>query len=116
MSHVEAAALPMVGLVAWQTLADTAHVQPGQRVLVLGAAGGVGHVAVQLAKARGAYVIVTASADKRDFVRGLGADEVIDCRAADFVKEARDVDVVLDLVGSSDRSRHRQAGARRPTV
>jgi NADPH:quinone reductase-like Zn-dependent oxidoreductase len=105
LSHAEAGALPMVGLVAWQALVDTAHVQPGQRVLVLGAAGGVGHVAVQIAKARGAYVIGTASADKRDFLRGLGVDEVIDYRTADFVTEARDIDVVLDLVGGADRLR-----------
>jgi NADPH:quinone reductase-like Zn-dependent oxidoreductase len=104
LSHDEAAALPMAALVAWQTLVDTAHVQPGQRVLVLGAAGGVGHVAVQVAKARGAYVIGTASADKLDFLRGLGADEVID-RTADVAQEARDIDVVLDLVGGADRLR-----------
>ena len=105
LSHAEAAALPMVALVAWQTLVDTAHVQPGQRVLVLGAAGGVGHVAVQLAKARGAYVIGTASTDKLDFLRGLGVDEVLDYRTADVVKEARDIDAVLDLVGGADRLR-----------
>jgi NADPH:quinone reductase-like Zn-dependent oxidoreductase len=104
LSHDEAAALPMAALVAWQTLVDTAHVQPGQRVLVLGAAGGVGHVAVQVAKARGAHVIGTASADKLDFLRGLGADEVID-RTADVAQEARDIDVVLDLVGGADRLR-----------
>ncbi len=77
-------------------------------MLVLGAAGGVGHLAVQVAKARGAYVIGTASADKHDFLRGLGTDEAID-RAADIAKEARDIDVVLDvvldLVGGTDRLR-----------
>jgi NADPH:quinone reductase-like Zn-dependent oxidoreductase len=105
LSHVEAGALPLVALTAWQALVDTAHVQPGQRVLVHAAAGGVGHVAVQIAKARGAYVIGTASAAKHDFVRGLGADEVIDYRTADFVKEARDIDVVLDPLGGADRLR-----------
>ncbi|MER7187971.1 NADP-dependent oxidoreductase [Streptomyces hyaluromycini] len=105
LSHAEAAALPMAGLVAWQTLVETAHVQRGQRVLVLGAAGGVGHVAVQLAKARGAYVLGTASTAKSDFVRGLGVDEVIDYSTTDVAKEARDIDVVLDLVGGADRLR-----------
>ncbi|MFJ9442384.1 zinc-binding dehydrogenase [Kitasatospora sp. NPDC101235] len=79
-------------------------VPPGPRALHA-AAGGVGHVAVQIAKARGAYVIGTASAAKHDFVRGLGADEVIDYRTADFVKEARDIDVVLDPLGGEDRLR-----------
>ncbi|MGW1179405.1 NADP-dependent oxidoreductase [Kitasatospora sp. NPDC002543] len=105
LSHTEAAALPLVSLTAWQALVDTARVRPGQRVLVHAAAGGVGHVAVQIAKARGAYVIGTASAAKHDFVRGLGADEVIDYRTADFVEEARDVDVVLDTLGGEDRFR-----------
>ncbi|MEU3573016.1 NADP-dependent oxidoreductase [Kitasatospora sp. NPDC036755] len=105
LSHTEAAALPLVSLTAWQALVDTARVRPGQRVLVHAAAGGVGHVAVQIAKARGAYVIGTASAAKHDFVRGLGADEVIDYRTADFVEEARDVDVVLDTLGGEDRLR-----------
>jgi len=105
LNHIEAGALPLVALTAWQTLVDTARVQPGQRVLVHAAAGGVGHVAVQIAKARGAYVIGTASATKHAFVRGLGADEVIDYRTADFVKEARDIDVVLDTLGGDDRLR-----------
>ncbi|MFD6306644.1 zinc-binding alcohol dehydrogenase family protein, partial [Streptomyces sp. NPDC060223] len=105
LSHAEAAALPMVGLVAWQALVDTAEVRPGQRVLVLGAAGGIGHVAVQVAKARGAYVIGTASGDKCDLVRGLGADEVIDYRTADVAEEAHEIDVVLDVVGGKDRLR-----------
>ncbi|GAA3003530.1 NADP-dependent oxidoreductase [Streptomyces lactacystinicus] len=105
LTHVEAGALPLVALTAWQALVDTAGVRPGQRVLVHAAAGGVGHVAVQIAKARGAYVIGTASAAKHDFVRALGADEVIDYRTADFVQEARDVDVVLDPLGGEDRLR-----------
>ncbi|WP_224273680.1 NADP-dependent oxidoreductase [Streptomyces sp. LS1784] len=105
LSHTEAGALPLVALTAWQALVDTARVRPGQRVLVHAAAGGVGHVAVQIAKARGAYVIGTASAAKHDFIRGLGADEVIDYRTADFVKEARDIDVVLDPLGGEDRLR-----------
>ncbi|MFL4909635.1 NADP-dependent oxidoreductase [Streptomyces sp. MMS24-I2-30] len=105
LNHIEAGALPLVALTAWQTLVDTARVQPGQRVLVHAAAGGVGHVAVQIAKARGAYVIGTASAAKHAFVRGLGADEVIDYHTADFVREARGIDVVLDPLGGNDRLR-----------
>ncbi|MYT73904.1 MULTISPECIES: NADP-dependent oxidoreductase [unclassified Streptomyces] len=105
LGHVEAGALPLVSLTAWQALVDLADVQPGQRVLVHAAAGGVGHVAVQIAKARGAYVIGTASAPKHDFVRSLGADEVIDYRTQDFVAEARDIDVVLDTLGEETRLR-----------
>ncbi|PKV77517.1 NADP-dependent oxidoreductase [Nocardia fluminea] len=99
LSHVEAAALSLVALTAWQALVDTADVRPGQRVLIHGAAGGVGHVAIQIAKARGAYVVATARAGNHDFVRGLGADEVIDYTATDFVAAARDIDVVVDTVG-----------------
>ncbi|WP_306321604.1 MULTISPECIES: NADP-dependent oxidoreductase [unclassified Streptomyces] len=105
LGHVEAGALPLVGLTAWQALIDTARLEPGQRVLVQAAAGGVGHVAVQIAKARGAYVIGTASAAKHEFVRGLGADEVVDYRAVDVAAEVRDVDVVLDTLGGQERLR-----------
>ncbi|MYW64211.1 zinc-binding dehydrogenase [Streptomyces sp. SID8379] len=105
LDHTEAGALPLVSLTAWQALVDVARVRPGQRVLVHAAAGGVGHVAVQIAKARGAYVIGTASAAKHDFVRGLGADEMIDYRTQDFVAEARDIDVVLDPLGDEIRLR-----------
>jgi NADPH:quinone reductase-like Zn-dependent oxidoreductase len=99
LTHEEAAGLGLAGLTAWQALVDTADVQPGQRVLVHAAAGGVGHLAVQVAKARGAYVIGTASAAKHAFVRGLGADEVVDYTTVDFAEAVRDVDVVLDAVG-----------------
>lgn len=99
LDHTQAAALPVAALTAWQALVDTADVQPGQRVLVHAAAGGVGHIAVQVAKARGAHVIGTASAPKHDFVRGLGADEVVDYTRDDFAETVRDVDVVLDAVG-----------------
>ncbi len=99
IDHTQAAALPVGALTAWQALVDTADVQPGQRVLVHAAAGGVGHLAVQIAKARGAHVIGTASAPKHDFVRRLGADEVIDYTQNDFAEAVRDVDVVLDAVG-----------------
>jgi NADPH:quinone reductase-like Zn-dependent oxidoreductase len=99
LSHAEAAALPLAGLTAWQALVDTAQVAAGQRVLVHGAGGGVGHLAVQIAKARGAHVIGTASAAKHEFVASLGADELIDYRATDFASHAGGVDVVLDTIG-----------------
>jgi NADPH:quinone reductase-like Zn-dependent oxidoreductase len=106
LSFAEAAALPLAGLTAWQSLVDIANVQPGQRVLVHAAGGGVGHLAVQIAKARGAEVIATASRAKHDFVHGLGADKIIDYQATDFVREAKDVDVVLELIarGYAERS------------
>lgn len=99
LSHAEAAGLPLAGLTAWQVLVDTADVRPGQRVLIAGAAGGVGHLAVQIAKARGAYVIATASAAKHDFVRALGADEVIDYTTTDPAGAVSELDVVFDPVG-----------------
>ena len=99
IDHVQAAALPLVALTAWQCLVDTAGVRPGQRVLVHAAAGGVGHVAVQIAKARGAHVIGTASAPKHDLVRALGADEMIDYTTVDFAEAVREVDVAFDTVG-----------------
>ncbi|MEY9996625.1 NADPH:quinone reductase-like Zn-dependent oxidoreductase [Streptomyces sp. V4I8] len=99
LDHTQAGALPLVSLTAWQALVEYADVRPGQRVLVHAAAGGVGHVAVQIAKARGAYVIGTASAGKHEFLRSLGADEVIDYRETDFAEAVKDVDVVLDTLG-----------------
>ncbi|GGT68293.1 NADP-dependent oxidoreductase [Streptomyces sp. NPDC002012] len=99
LSHVEAAALPLAALTAWQALVDTADVRPGQRVLIHAAAGGVGHLAVQIAKARGAHVVGTARAANHDFVRGLGADEVIDYTRTDFTTAARAIDVVIDTIG-----------------
>ncbi|MFG2619315.1 NADP-dependent oxidoreductase [Streptomyces sp. NPDC048507] len=99
LDHVQAAALPLAALTAWQALVDTAGVTAGQRVLVHAAAGGVGHLAVQIAKARGAYVIGTASAAKHGLLRELGADEVLDYRTTDFEDAVSDVDVVLDAVG-----------------
>lgn len=105
LTFVEAAALPLVGLTAWQGMVEYGRLSAGQRVLVHAAGGGVGHVAVQLAKARGAYVIATASAGKHDFVRGLGADEVIDYRQVDFTEVVRDMDLVLDPAGHGTGTR-----------
>lgn len=98
VDHVHAAAVPVAALTAWQTLVDTARVGPGQRVLIRAAAGGVGHLAVQVAKLRGAYVLASSAADRLDFLRSLGADEAVDDRREDFLTLVREVDVVLDLV------------------
>ncbi|WP_369199699.1 NADP-dependent oxidoreductase [Streptomyces sp. PU-14G] len=105
IDHVEAGALPLAALTAWQALVDVADVQAGQRVLIQAAAGGVGHLAVQIAKARGAHVIGTASAGKHDFLRSLGADELIDYRTTDFADAVRGVDVVFDTLGGDARAR-----------
>ena len=96
LGDVEAAGVPLAGLTAWQALVDTAGVAEGSRVLVLGAAGGVGHFAVQIAKARGAWVAGTSSPEKHGFLRELGADEALD-KAEPL--PTRDVDAVLDAVG-----------------
>ncbi|WP_433563808.1 NADP-dependent oxidoreductase [Nocardia sp. CA-151230] len=105
LDHIQAAALPTAVLTAWQALTD---VRPGQRVLVHAAAGGVGHLAVQIAKARGAYVIGTARAANHDFLRGLGVDELIDYTATDFTTAVSAVDIVFDLVGGDYAARSLQ--------
>ncbi|WP_236594476.1 NADP-dependent oxidoreductase [Saccharothrix sp. 6-C] len=112
LDHVHAAALPLAALTAWQALTEAADVEPGDRVLVHAAAGGVGHLAVQLAKSLGAWVIGTASAGKHDLLRELGVDEPVDYATRDF-GELRDVDVVIDLVGGEDYER-RSMGVLRP--
>ncbi|MFE3293553.1 NADP-dependent oxidoreductase [Rhodococcus sp. NPDC059234] len=104
LDHVQAAALPLAGLTAWQGLVDAARVGEGDRVLITRAAGGVGHLAVQIAKARGAHVIALAGAPRHEFVRGLGANEVIDYRDTDFTEVVRDVDVVFDSTSQGRRA------------
>ncbi|MCF7548076.1 NADP-dependent oxidoreductase [Pseudonocardia sp. WMMC193] len=99
LSVVEAAALPLAGMTAWQSLIDVGGLREGQRVLVHAAAGGVGHLAVQIAKARGAHVIGTASGPKLPLLRELGCDEVVDYRSEAFEKVLEPVDLVYDLVG-----------------
>jgi NADPH:quinone reductase-like Zn-dependent oxidoreductase len=94
-----AGGLALAGLTAWQVLVDTARVQAGQRVLVHGAGGGVGHLAVQIAKALGAEVIGTASAAKHDALAALGIDDVLDYQQERFEAAVRDTDLVVDLVG-----------------
>ncbi|WP_030410978.1 NADP-dependent oxidoreductase [Streptomyces sp. NRRL S-1448] len=105
LDPIQAGAMPLAALTAWQALVDTAHLQPGQRVLIHAAAGGVGHLAVQIAKARGAYVIATASAAKHNLLRTLGADELIDYRTQDVGDTVRDVDVALDSIGGPNWTR-----------
>ena len=114
IDHVQAGALPLAALTAYQALVDTAGVQPGQRVLIHAAAGGVGHLAVQIAKSRGAYVIGTASAGKHDFLRSLGVDEVIDYQNVDFTEVVKDVDVVLDPISRDAAGRTRSLAVIRP--
>ncbi|KNA91123.1 NADP-dependent oxidoreductase [Gordonia sp. w5E2] len=109
LDHVHAAALPLAGLTAWQALVETAHVGQGSRVLITGAAGGVGHLAVQIAKARGAYVYAVAGAASADFLTGLGVDEVIDYTTTDFVDAVTDLDVVFDVIGHDYPSKAVQA-------
>ncbi|AZO37120.1 NADP-dependent oxidoreductase [Mesorhizobium sp. M2A.F.Ca.ET.037.01.1.1] len=99
IDHAHAAALPLAGLTAWQGLVRHGRLQAGQRALIHAGAGGVGHLAVQIAKALGAYVIATASPGKTDFVRALGADEVIDYAKDDFTGKVGNVDLVLDPIG-----------------
>lgn len=98
----EAGSLPLVALTAWQALVERANVQPGQKVLIHAGAGGVGSMAIQLAKHLGATVATTASAANADFVRDLGADVVIDYRAQDFERLLSDYDLVLDSLGGQN--------------
>jgi len=103
--HTQAAALPLSALTAWQALFEHAHLAAGQSVLIHGGAGGVGSLAVQLARWRGARVLATASAPDTAFVHSLGADVVIDHHATIFENELRDMDVVLDTIGDETRRR-----------
>ncbi len=101
LSFEEAATIPVGATTAWQGLFDHGNLQAGQRVLVLGGAGGVGLFAVQFARWKGAHVISTASTRNVDFVRSLGAETVVDYTKTSVVDEVHDVDLVFDTVGSS---------------
>ena len=105
LTYEQAAAVPAVGSTAWQALVDAAHLSSGQTVLIQGGSGGVGHMAIQIAKARGARVLATASAANQEFLKTLGADEAIDYTKTKFEEVARDVDVVLDAVGGETLQR-----------
>ncbi len=100
-----AAAVASAALTAWQSIFDLANLQSGQRILITGASGGVGSLAVQLAKAKGAYVIGTASGRNEEFVESLGADEFVDYTKQEFEKVVKDVDVVFDTVGGETYER-----------
>ncbi len=106
IGFIEAAAIPTAGLTAWQMLFDIAGLQSGQTVLIHGAAGGVGSFALQFAKWKGAHAIGTASRGNGQFLKSLGADEVIDYRAQKFEDQVHDADVVVDTIGKDtfDRS------------
>lgn len=101
LTHDQSAAIPLAAETAWQSLVHAADVKPGERVMIHAGAGGVGHMAIQIAKARGAHVITTASEIKHEFVRSLGAAETIDYRERDFADQLKgSIDVVLDTVGA----------------
>lgn len=108
IDHDKAAAVPLAGLTAWQGLFDHGHLEAGQKVLIHGASGGVGTFAVQFAKWKGAYVIGTASADNIEFLKQLGADEVIDYKNEKFEDKVKDVDLVFDLIGGETQKRSLQ--------
>lgn len=99
LSFEEAASIPLVGLTSWQALVDTAKIKSGDRVFIQAGAGGIGSFAIQLAKQFGAKVVTTASKQNEEFVRSLGADEVIDYRSQDFASVLRDLDIVYDTIG-----------------
>lgn len=101
VSHVEAAALALTGLTAVCSLEETLQLKRGEKILIQGGAGGVASVAIQFAKYLGAHVITTASASNHDYVRALGADEVIDYNAVDFTTVVKDVDAALDTIGGT---------------
>jgi len=105
IDHVAAAGVPLAGLAAWQGLFRYGELKAGQRVLIHGGSGGVGHFAIQFAKAKGAHVITTVSEKHIEFVRELGADEVVDYKKQKFEDVAHEVDVVLDLIGGETRKR-----------
>lgn len=100
-----AAAVPLAALTAWQSIFDLANLESGQRILITGASGGVGSMAVQLAKAKGAFIIGTASGKNEDFVKNLGADQFVDYTKQDFAEVVKDVDVVFDTVGGDTEAR-----------
>lgn len=99
INYAEAAALPLVGVSAYQAIVEHINLQSGQKILIHGGAGGIGALAIQIAKHLGAYVIVTAGSGDLNYVRSIGADEVIDYKSQDFTQLVSDVDAVFDTVG-----------------
>ena len=105
LNHEQAAAVPLAALTAWQGLLEQGGLQAGQTVLIHGGAGGVGHFAVQIAKAHGAEVVVTAGQEDVPLLTDLGADRVVDYRSQRFEDEVGEVDLVLDLIGGETQER-----------
>lgn len=105
LSHEQAASLPLVALTAWQALVTKAKLHAGQKVLIHAGSGGVGSIAIQIAKHLGATVVTTTSTDNIALVKSLGADEVIDYKTQDFAELVKDCDVVFDTLGGSTRSK-----------
>ena len=105
LDHVHAAAIPLAGQTAWQGLFRHGNLKAGQSVLIHGGSGGVGHFAIQFAKAAGARVFTTVSAGNVEFARSLGADVVIDYEKERFEEHASDLDMVFDLIGGDTRER-----------
>lgn len=101
VSFAEAAAVALAGLTAWQCLTEILQVRPGERVLIHAGAGGVGHLAIQLAKGLGAHVTTTVSAANHDWLRSLGADDCVDYRQDDFTRDRAPFDAVLDAMGGA---------------
>lgn len=99
LSHIEAAALPLVGVSAWQALVENIGLSKGQKILIHGGAGGIGSIAIQLAKNLGAYVATTVSTDDKQFVEKIGADEVVDYKTQSFEELLHDYDAVFDTIG-----------------
>lgn len=105
LDYSQAAAIPLAGLTAWQGLFDEGNLHAGQRVLIHGGAGGVGHFAIQFAKAKGATVCTTVSSQDVEFARSLGADEIVDYKTERFEEKVHDVDLVLDLIAGDTQER-----------
>ncbi len=105
ISFTDAASIPLAGLTAWQALFQYGHLKEGEKILIHAASGGVGSLAVQFAKTKGAYVIGTCSTDNVSFVKRLGADEVIDYTKENFEDELEDLDMVFDTLGGEDQQK-----------
>jgi NADPH:quinone reductase-like Zn-dependent oxidoreductase len=105
IDHTHSAAIPLAGQTAWQGLFRHGQLKSGQSVLIHGGSGGVGHFAIQFAKAKGARVLTTVSTDNVEFARGLGADVVIDYKTQRFEEQAQDLDMVFDLIDGETRER-----------
>lgn len=104
ISHIEAGVLPLAGITAWDALVTMGNVAPGQRVLIHGGGGGVGSLAVQIAKIRGAFVVATGSSTSRPFVESLGADQFVDYRTQTLSNATKDIDFVFDTIGGDTQA------------